>query len=148
MLAQTSYETLNVGTELRFEVTPNEHHRVIAGAQWDLAALPENSFQLLFNRDLQGAAQKLSAVEGLTLSQNDACEVYGTAGPSGLAACRMTLAAFVQEEWRPQKNFSGTAGLRFTSFSDVAFAGDANLFSALGVTPRLAVVWEPFQTGC
>jgi len=143
VLAQLSYQTFNWGTEGHFTLKPNEQHTIVAGAEWDLAALPEDNFQLLFNRDLQGAVQPLGAVDGLEMPQNNICDVYGAEGPAGLGACRMTLAAFVQEEWRPTNDFSGTLGFRFTSFSDLDFEEGSDLQSALGITPRMALVWEP-----
>jgi hypothetical protein len=139
VLAQLSYETLQAGTEARFFLKPSSAHKITTGANIDITALPEGVFELRFNRDLNGVAQVLGAVEGLQMPQNDLCRFYETQSMSGLSACRLTLAAFVKEEWKPSSSFSGTLGLRFSSFSDLDFD------IASGLTPKLALVWEPLS---
>ena len=79
-----------------------------------LRALPENSFTLHFNRDLNGVSQGLNTVDGLATPQNDACKMYGENIAMGLSACRLTLAAYAQEAWYPTETFGATVGLRFT----------------------------------
>ena len=137
VFAQTSYDTINWGTEGRFDLRPSKEHHVMTGVRFNVGALPENKFRLRFNRDLNGVAQGLDTVENLDMPQNELCRIYGEQVSMGLSACRLTLAAFVQEDWRPTDSFAATLGLRFSSLSDLDF----DLASHL--TPRLALVWEP-----